>query len=156
MTSPRSMVPQLLESNGVHAGRVHPLPYGIHVLGRGSEVTVSLEHEDVSRRHAELDVGPDGVTVRDLGSKNGVRVDGEAVGEGAQVGHGQVVALGELLLTLSHPASQVAHVLARAGETTMTATATHEDEVPSARSGLLLPLVGVTVFGGLVAVMLLM
>ncbi|MBL8944300.1 MAG: FHA domain-containing protein [Myxococcales bacterium] len=155
MTSPRSMVPQLLESNGAHAGRVHPLPYGLHVLGRGSEVTVPLEHEDVSRRHAELDVGPDGVRVRDLGSKNGVRVDGVAVEGEAAVAHGQVIALGELMLTLSHPASQVARVLARAGETTMTTTATHDHE-PATRGGLWLPLLGVLVFGGLVAAMLLL
>jgi Inner membrane component of T3SS, cytoplasmic domain len=141
MTSPRSMVPQLLESSGVHAGRVHPLPYGVHVLGRGSDATVSLDHEDVSRRHAELEVGPDGVRVRDLGSKNGVRVDG--------------IALGELVLTLSHPATQVAGVLARAGETTMTATATHDDG-PAPRVGLALPLLGVALFGALVAAMLLL
>lgn len=155
MTSPRSMVPQLVESSGVHAGRVHPLPYGVHVVGRGSEVTVSLDHEDVSRRHAELDVGPDGVTVRDLGSKNGVRVDGTAVDGSCRVAHGQTIALGELMLTLSHPASQVANVLLRAGETTMTATATHDDP-PQTRAGLLLPAIGVVVFGGLVAAMLLM
>lgn len=154
MTNPRSMVPQLIESNGAHAGRVHPLPYGMHVLGRGSDATVSLEHEDVSRRHAELDVGADGVTIRDLASKNGVRVDGVAVQSGGRVVHGQVIALGDLQLTLSHPASQVANVLARAGETTMTATATHDDE-PAPRGGLLLPLLGVIVFGGFVVAMLL-
>lgn len=149
------MVPQLVESNGMHAGRVHPLPYGLHVLGRGSEVTVSLDHEDVSRRHAELDVGPEGVRVRDLGSKNGVRIDDVPVAGDAPVVHGQVIALGELMLTLSHPASQVGRVLARAGETTMTATATDEDE-PRSAGGLLLPALGVIVFGGLVAAMLLL
>ena len=155
MTAPRSMVPQLVESSGTHAGRAHALPYGMHVLGRGADATVPLDHEDVSRRHAELEVGPDGVLVRDLGSKNGVRVDGVAVEGEAAVAHGQVIALGELMLTLSHPASQVARVLARAGETTMTTTATHDHE-PATRGGLWLPLLGVLVFGGLVAAMLLL
>lgn len=155
MPQPRSMVPQLVESNGPHAGRVHPLPYGVHVVGRGSDVTVSLDHEDVSRRHAELDVGPDGVRVRDLDSKNGVRVDGALVEGDRRVVHGQVIALGELTLTLSHPASQVADVLARAGETTMTTTATGHD-TPTAGAGLWLPLLGIAVFGGLVGAMLLM
>jgi Inner membrane component of T3SS, cytoplasmic domain len=149
------MVPQLFESSGAHAGRVHELPYGLHVLGRGTEATIQLDHEDVSRRHAELDVGPEGVVVRDLGSKNGVRVDTERVEGSRRVVHGQTIALGELALVLSHPASQVTHALARAGETTMTATATGEEGTPGS-SGLLLPLAGVLVFGGLVAAMLLL
>ncbi|MBC8067584.1 MAG: FHA domain-containing protein [Deltaproteobacteria bacterium] len=155
MTSPKTMVPQLFESSGLHAGRVHELPYGLHVLGRGTEATIQLDHEDVSRRHAELDVGPEGVIVRDLGSKNGVRVDTERVEGTRRVAHGQTISLGELALVLSHPASQVTHALARAGETTMTATATADDSPPGS-SGLLLPLAGVLVFGGLVAAMLLL
>lgn len=155
MAPPRSMVPQLFESSGAHAGRVHELPYGVHVLGRASEASVVLDHEDVSRRHAELDVGPDGVIVKDLGSKNGVRVDGERVEGTRRVMHGQSIALGELVLVLSHPASQVSHALARAGETTMTATAT-ADETSSGGLGLLLPLAGIVVFGGLLAAMLLL
>ena len=155
MTAPRSMVPQLVESSGTHAGRAHALPYGVHVLGRGADATVPLDHEDVSRRHAELEVGPDGVLVRDLGSKNGVRVDGTPIEEPRRIVHGQVISLGDLKLALVHPASQVSNVLAGAGETTMTTTSSQD--VPAATPlGLLLPLVGVAVFGGLVAAMLLL
>ena len=155
MTAGRSMVPQLVESSGTNAGQAHPLPYGLHVLGRGAEVTVSLDHEDVSRRHAELEVGPDGVLVRDLGSKNGVRVDGEPVADSRRIVHGQVIALGDLRLTLVHPASQVSNVLAGAGESTMTTTSS-QTEPAAAPMGLLVPLLGVAIFGGLVAAMLLL
>lgn len=155
MTAPRSMVPQLVESSGPNAGRAHPLPYGLHVVGRGADVTVSLDHEDVSRRHAELDVGPDGVIVRDLGSKNGVRVDGNPADDTRRIVHGQVITFGDLRLTLVHPASQVAQVLAGAGETTMTTTSS-QTEPAAAPMGLLLPLLGVALFGGLVAAMLLL
>ncbi len=155
MPPARTLYPLLLESNGPHHGRAHELPYGIHVLGRGSEASVQVEHEDVSRRHAELIVSPDGVVVRDLESKNGVRIDGEPITGPTKVTHGQVIALGDLALTLSHPASQVADVLARAGETTMTAT----DPRTLERRGvgtLWLPLLGVLLFGALVTAMMLL
>lgn len=155
MAQPKSMVPQLFESSGANAGRVHELPYGVHVLGRGSEASIQLEHEDVSRRHAELQVGPEGVLVRDLDSKNGVRVGSERVDRPRRVAHGETIMLGELALVLSHPASQVSHALARAGETTMTTTTTGDERSPGG-VGLVLPLVGVVVFGGLVAAMWLM
>lgn len=152
MASARS-VPMLLESNGPHAGRMHELGYGRHVLGRGSDASVQLDHEDVSRRHAELEVSPEGVLVRDLESKNGVRIDGQSIRGPTRMVHGQSLALGDLALVLSHPASQVTSVLARAGETTMTVTDTGEDARRGGAS-LWLPLAGVLVFGALVAAML--
>ena len=155
MTMPRSQVPQLLEASGAHAGRVHDLPYGVHILGRGTDATLQLDHPDVSRRHAQLDVGPEGVIVRDLGSKNGVTIDGHPVVGSVSVVHGQSIALGDLALTLSHPASQVARTLARAGEHTVTSTHTEEAPGEPAR-GLLWPLLGVALFGGMVVVLLLL
>lgn len=153
MTTASTVVPQLVETNGPNVGRSHKLAHGVSVIGRGSDVAVSIEHEDVSRRHAEIEVGPTGIVVRDLGSKNGVRVDGVTISGSRTVAHGQVIALGELRLLVSDPSSRVADVLARAGETTMTSTST--DPAGSAgHTGLLLPVIGVLVFGGLVAAML--
>lgn len=153
MTAPSTVVPQLIETNGVNVGRAHRLAHGTSIIGRGNDVAVSIDHEDVSRRHAEVEVGPSGIVVRDLGSKNGVRVDGEPITHARAVTHGQVIALGELRLLVSDPASRVADVLARAGETTMTTTSTDSTSTPR-RAGLLVPLLGVVVFGGLVAAML--
>jgi pSer/pThr/pTyr-binding forkhead associated (FHA) protein len=153
MTSPSPVVPQLIETNGLHVGRAHRLAHGVSIIGRGSDVAVSIDHEDVSRRHAEIEVGPAGIVVRDLDSKNGVRIDGEPITRARSVTHGQVIALGELRLLVSDPASRVADVLARAGETTMTTTSTESTSTPR-RAGLLLPLLGVAIFGSLVAAML--
>ena len=69
--------------------------------------------------------------------------------------HGQVIALGDLKLTLVHPASQVSNVLAGAGETTMTTT-TSQTVTAAAPMSLLLPLLGVVLFGGLVVAMLML
>jgi DNA-binding NtrC family response regulator len=64
------------------------------VIGRDGACAVRLEGSDVSRRHAGLSWDGAGVvTIRDLGSRNGVRVNGRAVGE-APLGLGDVVRLG--------------------------------------------------------------
>jgi DNA-binding winged helix-turn-helix (wHTH) protein len=57
-------------------GREIPLPEGSHVIGRGEGCRIRLASVRASRRHALLVVGPDGVTVEDLGSRNGTWVGG--------------------------------------------------------------------------------
>ena len=49
------------------------------VIGRSRDCDVVLEDTGVSRRHAKLRHGPDGWTVTDLGSTNGVRVNGQHI-----------------------------------------------------------------------------
>ncbi len=144
----------LVEMTGPFAGRVHELPHGVHVVGRSRTATIHLDHDDVSRQHARLEVGPDGIRVHDLGSKNGIIVDGVRVESSVLLKHGQSLSFGALTFTVSHPPSQVAGALMRAGETTVTATRTAATSMPPPRT-LLLPVVGVAVFGILVAWMLL-
>jgi len=45
-------------------------------IGRSPDCELCVEHFSVSRFHAELRAGRDGWTLHDLGSKNGLRVDG--------------------------------------------------------------------------------
>ncbi len=56
-----------------------PLENGDNLLGSSSECAVTIPHPTVSRRHAVLRVGADGVTISDLESRNGVRVDSRRV-----------------------------------------------------------------------------
>ncbi len=56
-----------------------PLTKGQWVVGSSPDVDIRITHPTVSRRHARLFVGADGVDVEDLGSSNGTRVDGDAV-----------------------------------------------------------------------------
>lgn len=60
--------------SGVTFGKVFPVQ-GTMVLGRQSECEIPVPSEEVSRRHAELKVTPDGVMVEDLGSSNGTYVN---------------------------------------------------------------------------------
>jgi len=147
-------MPQLVELDGPHEGRVHPLPYGLVVLGRGAQADVALEHEDVSRQHASLEVGPKGVLVRDTDSKNGVWTQGLRIGEATLLGHDDHFSLGKLSLRVVHPATQVTRALAAGGETTVT-TDRPPPESRSDRRALLVPLLGVLFFGAMVAFMLL-
>ena len=52
------------------------------VIGRGAECDVMLSSVLVSRRHARFVVGSDAISIEDLGSRNGVLVNGQQI-EGA-------------------------------------------------------------------------
>src|ERR671920_2608817 len=52
------------------------------VVGRGVTSDIAIYDPTISRRHAELTVGPDGVEVRDLGSSNGTCINGSRVSAG--------------------------------------------------------------------------
>jgi hypothetical protein len=60
-------------------GRRLAVPLQGGVLGRSRDCDIVLEDTGVSRRHAELRPHPGGWTVTDLGSTNGVRVNGRDV-----------------------------------------------------------------------------
>jgi transcriptional regulator of acetoin/glycerol metabolism len=63
-------------------------------IGRDETSSVCLTGNDVSRRHAILHIDPEsGVRIADLGSRNGVRLNGRPVTE-APIGVGDVVRLG--------------------------------------------------------------
>jgi hypothetical protein len=65
-------------------GRRLLVPPGGGVLGRSRDCEIVLEDSGISRRHAELRAGPEGWSIVDLGSTNGVLVNGRAV-RGAQL-----------------------------------------------------------------------
>ncbi|MEI2731649.1 MAG: FtsK/SpoIIIE domain-containing protein [Dermatophilaceae bacterium] len=64
---------------GPDTGAVVDLPPGEHRIGRATEASIRLTDADVSRVHAVLRVQGPEVTVRDLGSSNGTRVEGVPV-----------------------------------------------------------------------------
>ena len=89
----------LLEVNGTR----HPLqPPGL-VVGRGSEASLRINDPGISRMHAEFTVLAQGesdplIEVHDMGSTNGIQVDGRKVpratlhnGSRVQVGHTTLV-----------------------------------------------------------------
>jgi len=70
---------RLVVVEGPDSGATFELSPGEHVVGRAADVAVRLTDESVSRRHAILTVTADGVTLVDLGSHNGSRINGQRV-----------------------------------------------------------------------------
>jgi len=60
-------------------GRRLPLPARGATIGRSRDCDVVLEDAGISRKHAEIRPGAEGWTVADLGSTNGVRLNGRAL-----------------------------------------------------------------------------
>jgi hypothetical protein len=57
-------------------GRTHPVPAGGAVLGRSRDADIQLDDPNASRPHAEIRPSGGSWIVRDLGSTNGVKVNG--------------------------------------------------------------------------------
>jgi serine phosphatase RsbU (regulator of sigma subunit) len=76
---------------------------GDQVVGRDPGSDLRLDHRSVSRRHALVSVTGDAVTVTDLGSRNGTRVDGERAVGPTPARVGSRIALGGVVLTLRVP-----------------------------------------------------
>ncbi len=72
-----------------------PLASGSFVIGRAPDCQILLDDPMVSRHHASMSIEDDAVVVRDLGSSNGVFVNGHKVVE-ARLAAGDELALGPL------------------------------------------------------------
>lgn len=100
-----SAVLELRVVSGLSAGLTHGLSRGEHIIGRGSSCAVHLDDPVCSRRHAVVTVGTDGVTVADLGSTNGLLLDGATVRtEPVPIMPGQLLRIGDSVLSLAVPA----------------------------------------------------
>jgi Protein of unknown function (DUF3662)/Inner membrane component of T3SS, cytoplasmic domain len=89
----------LLEVNGTR----HPLhPPGV-VVGRGTEADLRINDPGVSRRHIEFEVSQEAgalrLSVRDLGSTNGMLVDGHRISH-TGVRDGTTVKIGNTTMTV--------------------------------------------------------
>jgi predicted component of type VI protein secretion system len=100
------------------------LQLGEFVVGRSTECQLSLDDPLVSRRHAVLKVRRDGVSVADLGSRNGVLVNATKITGERELAAGDKVSIGsqEMVLHVSadahpHAANSGEEVYRRATQT---------------------------------------
>ncbi|MEV0223961.1 FHA domain-containing protein [Streptomyces sp. NPDC050704] len=102
---------QLRVVAGPDAGGVHLLHGGRIDIGRSGDADVPLDDPDVSRLHCAVTVASDGrVSIADLGSTNGTRLDGRRVGERPlRFAPGALLRVGESALRLA-PAGEPASV----------------------------------------------
>jgi pilus assembly protein CpaF len=72
------------------------------VIGRGADATVVLKHDDVSRKHASVEITADGLVVRDL-STNGTFVEGKRVAGAQALPFGKSLRVGPFTLRFRLP-----------------------------------------------------
>lgn len=97
------------------------LPEGETLFGRSTQCGICLLDARLSRRHAGFHVQGSRLKIRDLGSTNGVLVNGKPVLECGEAQHGDQVVVGPCLLTV-----RIDDTLAPDTVTSLTATLVHE------------------------------
>jgi hypothetical protein len=83
----------------VQDGRTQPVGAGGAVLGRSRDADVVLEDPNVSRHHAEVRPSGGSWVVNDLGSTNGIKVNGRRVNGPQSLKRGDVIELGTSRVT---------------------------------------------------------
>ena len=76
-----------------------PLAAGSTILGRADEADIRFDLPGVSRRHARIDVDGEGITLEDLGSRNGTFLRDERITGRASLTDGDEIRLGPVTLT---------------------------------------------------------
>ncbi|MHB8635189.1 MAG: FHA domain-containing protein [Fimbriimonadaceae bacterium] len=146
--APAIQVPMLVESSG----REHPVRPGLNTIGREGDVL--LADARASRKHAQIESLNGALTLEDLGSTNGTKVNGRPVAPGEKVtlAGGETLSFGGIEVVLAMPGEGGAHATQNlAGNRTAAIAAPPKVEVAPAElvgEGHRYPLkVGVNTFG---------
>lgn len=93
----------LVVTAGPRAGLRIELRPGRYLLGRDPGCDIALDDPSLSRRHLEIQVEPETVNVRDLGSRNGSSVDGHPLLDDTQLtpDGGSQIEVGRSVITFS-------------------------------------------------------
>ncbi|MCX7594286.1 MAG: GAF domain-containing protein [Fischerella sp.] len=94
-------MPYLIYAPETPNERVYELKLGVNTLGRQIDNTIVLLEETVSRYHAQIDVSPNGVTIKDCRSRNHTYVNQVKV-DSYQLRDGDAIACGQLQLKFVH------------------------------------------------------
>ncbi|MBI3407367.1 MAG: FHA domain-containing protein [Planctomycetes bacterium] len=81
----------------VHDKRI-PLPEGEFLVGRNLGCHFRPWSKTISRKHCLITITPYAVYVRDLDSRNGTRLNGQPIAGEAPINHGDLLAVGPILL----------------------------------------------------------
>jgi pSer/pThr/pTyr-binding forkhead associated (FHA) protein len=84
---------------GAMAGSEFALDGARHVIGRGDSASIQIQDDALSREHAAFEAIDEAIRVRDLGSTNGVHVNGTATLAG-ELKHGDRIEIGSQVFQL--------------------------------------------------------
>jgi pSer/pThr/pTyr-binding forkhead associated (FHA) protein len=87
---------QLVVAGGSKAGQVIPISGPKFIIGRADDCNLKPRSELISRYHCAIIVEDGYVAVRDLGSKNGVFINGTRVATEQELHHGDKISVGPL------------------------------------------------------------
>jgi pSer/pThr/pTyr-binding forkhead associated (FHA) protein len=116
--APEEVHPFLEVENSPEQGQRLAIPplSGALTVGRGEECALRLSDADASRSHLEVRHLGDAVELKDLGSKNGVEVNGTRI-EGTQLAqNGDRIRVGNTLLRFGDPAEEALRSLEAAAD----------------------------------------
>jgi DNA-binding winged helix-turn-helix (wHTH) protein len=94
IAGPAPVGPCLVSSHGEWV-----LSEGTNVVGRDNDCAVRIDSVTISRRHARIVVTNDEVTLEDLGSKNGTRLNGVLLPRPVALKDGDQIEVGSVTLT---------------------------------------------------------
>jgi len=109
--------PSLVVLGGPQQGErfeIPPAPATLRI-GRSEDCDVPLVDGEVSREHVEVEVGVEGVTVRDLGGKNPIRIGDREVSRGRLHDRDELV-VGSTVLVFEEPVEAFLRVMAERPE----------------------------------------
>lgn len=96
------MTPRLVPHAGLLEAPVFSVAEGATTLGRSAECGICIQHQSLSRRHAQLERREGRVVIVDLQSKNGVLVNGAQV-DRRELHDGDLVQMGDVVLRFEDP-----------------------------------------------------
>lgn len=115
---------QLVVVKGRSQANAFKLADGITTVGRQDDCELRIKSSQVSRRHCQLFEKKGMLMVKDLGSSNGVFVNGKRINEQQVLEPGDEITIGQVTFRvekLGQPASTVAKPMpAKAGDTAIT------------------------------------
>ena len=94
--------PYLIVLSGSDVGQMHKVQTGESVMGRGSTANIKLSDDGISRRHARILVQGSKVVIEDLGSANGMFINGARVATAALKDGDQIQLGGTTILKFTY------------------------------------------------------
>lgn len=91
----------LIVVQGKPEGKTIPIVGSVFRVGRGEDCHLRPTSEEVSRRHAEFRIEAETVTVADLGSRNGTKVNGKLLTGPHTLKGGELVQIGPLTFAVA-------------------------------------------------------
>src|SRR5688500_7357557 len=104
----------LMVADGVHKGKLIPIPVAEFVIGRDENCQLRPSSPAVSKRHCAIHVRGDKVFVQDFGSTNGTFVNDQPVTGETEVKDGDKLVVGPLVFQIKVAAAPAAATVTKA------------------------------------------